>query len=1028
MSFRGGRSGGKSAAPRNYVPGVGRGAAGFTTRSDVGPAAAPGGGGGGGESTGGSRAADARAARLSQKPSGAAASASSQQPTGIFGAAPQNYVPGAGRGAGRGAGGPAGGAPGGGPGGDNNNNNNARSSAGAGPVGAYDAFGGYTEQRPEQEGQYDEDDDEADKIWAAVDERMNSKRKRKTDEEQQAAKTEEDQKNARARIGAQFRELKEKLSGVTEDQWASIPEVGDYSIKYKQQKQKDQDVFTPLTDSLLEQRSQANMDTTAGNAAISATTTAVDSRTSSGLQSTVVSNMSGLGAARGTVLGMSLDKMSDSVTGQTVVDPAGYLTSMSTVKSGVTADVGDINKARLLLKSVRDTNPKHGPGWIASARVEEAAGKILQARKIIQEGCHVCPDNEDVWLEAARLHPQEVGKSILATAVRRIPHSVKIFLKAADLEHAEASKKAVLRKALEANPASVTLWKAAIELEEAEDAAVLLAVAVEKIPHSVEMWLALARLETYANAQKVLNKARKALPADRTIWLAAAKLEESQNHNAIVEKVVDRAVKSLAKHESIVSRDQWLQEAEACEASGAPVTSAAIVKCTIGMDVDFEDRQRTWAGDAKACLSRGSVATARAILSHSLAVFPNKRSLWMQAVDLEKKYGTASTLDEVLAAASERLPRIEIFWLLRAKERWLAKDIDKSREILTQAFAANPDSEAVWLAAAKLEWETGETERARVLLQRARERAPTDRVSMKSAVLEREHSCFDAALKLIEDGIAKYPKSPKLYMMGGQICSDDLSKQKSSLDKARNFYQRGLQECPNNTVLWKLASLLEERAATFEPNKTATAAVSSSKARSLLELARLKNPKNPELWQEAVRLERRSGNPKLAVTLMAKALQECPKSGLLLAENISSAPRVERKSKAADAIKRCPDNAHVIAAVASHFASERKTEKARKWFDRAVILDPDLGDSWAKFYAFELESGTKEQQQAVKDRCVAAEPHHGEVWASVTKNISNRGKSVAEGLELTSQEIRNSSTTTVPAPATNTNGNGAKPK
>jgi hypothetical protein len=43
----------------------------------------------------------------------------------------------------------------GGPGGDNNN-----ALSRAGPVGAYDAFG-YTEQRPEQEGQYDEDDDEA---------------------------------------------------------------------------------------------------------------------------------------------------------------------------------------------------------------------------------------------------------------------------------------------------------------------------------------------------------------------------------------------------------------------------------------------------------------------------------------------------------------------------------------------------------------------------------------------------------------------------------------------------------------------------------------------------------------------------------------------------------------------------------------------------------------------------------------------------------------------------------------------------
>jgi pre-mRNA-processing factor 6 len=702
---------------------------------------------------------------------------------------------------------------------------------------------------------------------------------------------------------------------------------------------------------------------------------------------------------------MSLDKMSDSVTGQTVIDPKGYLTSLSNTKIATTAEVGDINKARLLLKSVRDTNPKHGPGWIAAARVEEAAGKILQARKLIQEGCETCPDSEDVWLEAARLHPPEVGKSILATAVRRIPTSVKIFLRAADLETNDTAKKAVLRKALEANPTSVTLWKAAIELEDAEDARILLSVAVERVPQSIEMWLALARLETYENARKVLNDARKALPAERAVWIAAAKLEESQNHNDVVDKIIDKAVRSLAKHEAIVTRAQWLQEAEDAEEAGAPLTSGAIVKYTIGLGVDPEDRQRTWADDAKGALRRGAVATARAILAHSLAAFPSKRSLWLQAVDLERKHGTASSLDEVLAAASERLPRAEIFWLLRAKERWLAGDIDKAREILTDAFAANPDSEAVWLAAAKLEWETGEIERARVLLQRARERASTDRVFMKSALLEREEKKFDDALELIEEGISKYPKFARLYMMGGQICSDDLDSSKNSLDRARKFYQRGLQECPNNAVLWILASRLEERAHTFVIDNAAKAGVGVTKARSLLEIARLKNPKNEELWLEAIRLERRTGNDKLASTLMARALQECPSSGLLLAENITTAPRVEQKSKSADAIKRCPEDPHVISAVASLFASERKNEKARKWFERSVILNSDLGDSWAKYYAFELEHGTEEQQEQIKKRCVAAEPKHGELWTSVAKDMANRRKTVGEELELVAQKL-----------------------
>ena len=687
MAFRG-RGSGRVAAPKGYIPGLGRGAAGFTTRSDVGPMAAPGAmddDAGGNSSAGGSRSAELRAAKMGMKPPGGDGSAAATAPTGMFGAAPQGYVPGAGRGAGL----------------------SAKANADQGPTGTFDSFGGYNNNDPRnqtgEEGQYDEDDDEADKVWAAIDEKMNNKRKRKASA-RQLQEAEDEQPSSRSKIGVQFRELKEKLADVTEDQWANIPDVGDYSLKFKQKQR--QEIFTPLTDSLLEQRNSANTDATAGTtgAAIASTTAAgID-----GISGGAVTNMSGVGAARGKVLGMSLDSMSDSRTGQTVVDPQGYLTSLSSTKISTNAEVGDIIKARLLLKSVRDTNPKHGPGWIASARVEEAAGKTLQARKIIQNGCTVCPDSEDVWLEAARLHPVEVAKSILATAVRKIPTSVKIFLKAADLEHSEAAKKAVLRKALEANPSSVTLWKAAIDLEEAEDAKVLLSVAVEKIPHSIDMWLALARLESYAKAQKVLNRARKALPTERTIWLAAAKLEESQNHNDVVDKIVDRAVKSLQKHDAVVTRAQWLQEAEAVESSGAPLTSASIIKYTVGYGVDDEDRQRTWADDAKGALARGRVATARAIISHSLAAFPTKRSLWMQAVDMEQKHGTAETLDEVLAAASQRLPRAEIFWLLRAKEQWMAGNVSKARDILTEAFAANPDSESVWLAAAKLEWETGE--------------------------------------------------------------------------------------------------------------------------------------------------------------------------------------------------------------------------------------------------------------------------------------------------------------------------------
>ena len=53
--------------------------------------------------------------------------------------------------------------------------------------------------------------------------------------------------------------------------------------------------------------------------------------------------------------------------------------------------LSDIKKARLLLKSVRETNPHHPPAWIASARLEEVTGKLQVARNLIMKGTEMCP-------------------------------------------------------------------------------------------------------------------------------------------------------------------------------------------------------------------------------------------------------------------------------------------------------------------------------------------------------------------------------------------------------------------------------------------------------------------------------------------------------------------------------------------------------------------------------------------------------------------------------------------------------------
>jgi tetratricopeptide (TPR) repeat protein len=399
---------------------------------------------------------------------------------------------------------------------------------------------------------------------------------------------------------------------------------------------------------------------------------------------------------------------------------------------------------------------------------------------------------------------------------------VRIWMRAVELETDVKSKKRVLRKgmlflllplqlssltelllpslrldtALEYIPASVKLWKETVKLEDnPEDARILLARAVEVIPHSQELWLALARLETPDRARQVLNKARKAIPTSHEIWIAAGRLQEQEGNTEQVDAIIANGCAALKKNGAELSREQWLAEAEKAEGQGSPVTAQAIVKATVHLDVEEEDRQAVWMDDAQTMAGKGKVATARSIYAYALKIFPQKQALWRKAAELEKEHGDRFVLfsspfppisvclrpqyppfsflltsllflstDDL--ASSQRIPsrppqprrRIcsssrsslgsspllspfpspspliirSLSQLMAAKESWLGGDVDGARAILSRAFEANPDSEGIWLAATKLEAENGQIEAAKQLMQRAREVSGTERVRGRS--------------------------------------------------------------------------------------------------------------------------------------------------------------------------------------------------------------------------------------------------------------------------------------------------------
>ncbi len=272
---------------------------------------------------------------------------------------------------------------------------------------------------------YEKDDAEADEIYAAIDMRQDERRKERR--EKLFQEEVEKYRQERPKIQQQFSDLKRKLEEVSYDEWLSIPEVGD--ARNRKQRNARADKITPVPDSIL-----------AKAASLSQETTVIDSRDqkygmASSLSGTSTDiDMKKIGEARNTLMDMKLTQVSDSVSGQTVVDPKGYLTDLQSMLPTYGGDINDVKKARLLLKSVRETNMSHAPAWIASARLEEVVGKMQAARNLILKGTELCPKSEDIWLEAARLLPVDIAKGIVSQAVKHLPQSVKIWIKAADLE------------------------------------------------------------------------------------------------------------------------------------------------------------------------------------------------------------------------------------------------------------------------------------------------------------------------------------------------------------------------------------------------------------------------------------------------------------------------------------------------------------------------------------------------------------------------------------------------------------------
>uniref|UniRef100_A0A6G1S430 Pre-mRNA-processing factor 6 n=1 Tax=Aceria tosichella TaxID=561515 RepID=A0A6G1S430_9ACAR len=856
-------------APPGYVAGIGRGATGFTTRSDIGPA---------------------REAAAFVRPDDDPAAAAGPSSSGGVAAKPKS-------------------------GGANKRNHNDDDEEEEDlNESNYDEFAGYGGSLFSRRDPYEEDDEEADRIYAGVDKHIDERGKALR--EKRARQELELYRQKRPKIQQQFTDLKANLKQVSVDEWANIPDVGD--ARNRKQRVIRQDKFTPVPDSLLAHQAKL---ATGGERLVYIDPTILDHseddedddddddrdgasdknnkhdattsmrRPIQPLDDRQGLNIGEMSEFRSTYMSMKLSGATsntntnsttgdnNNLTNTATTNPQAYLTNLSSMIPNQITDTATVQEYRKQFAALRASNSTFPNGWIASVRLEEAAGKLKAARSLVLAACEHIPKSPDLWLEAIRLHPPDIGKALMVKALKEIPRSEKLWTNAAELESNDESKRRVYAKAREIIPKSSLIWKKSVELESPESARVLLRQAVECCPDSVDLWLALAKLSPYEEANQVLKEANEKNPLERSIWITAAKLQETVGKLDLIEKIIKLSVSDLAERGVEINRNDWLKEAMDADRANFKCTCREIIRRIIGWNIQEQERLQTWLDDAKSFIVSGSINCARAVY---LTIVEDKsysrmESVWLEYANFELKHAAAhhqeSQVVEVLRRAVEPLNcgKSEALWLMLANQ--LRADPIECRRILAQAHEANPNSEKIVLAAVELEMENNNSKIARRILADACMSAKTAQLVMRSAKLEWSLGNLDEAVRMLKAGVQEYKNHAEFYLSLGQI-----EEQRGDLMKAKEWVSSGLKFNPTSVELWINMAHLEERSG------------APARARSKLEMARLRNPRNVQLWLEAAQLEWRQymsrtksgatkgaqrGRPDIVITILAKGIKEC---------------------------------------------------------------------------------------------------------------------------------------------------------
>nr|CAD7264833.1 unnamed protein product [Timema shepardi] len=608
--------------------------------------------------------------------------------------------------------------------------------------------------------------------------------------------------------------------------------------------------------------------------------------------------------------------------------------------------------------------------WFKEAIEAEKSGSVhccqVLIRAIIGQGVEE-EDRKHTWMEDAEAcasqGAHECARAIYAHALATFPSKKSIWLRAAYFEKTHGTRESLetlLQRAVAHCPKSEVLWlmgaKSKWMAGDVPAARGILSLAFQANPNSEEIWLAAVKLESenseYERARRLLAKARASAPTPR-VMMKSSKLEWALNNLDQSLKLLDEAIKVFPEFPKV-----WLMKGQIEEHMG--LLEQAYETYMMGMK-QCPSSVPLWRLLSLLEEKRGMLTKARSVLEKGRLRNPKCPELWLEAVRVELRAGLRDIANNQMAKALQECPSSGILWaeaiFLEPRPQRKTKSVD--------ALKKCEHDPHVLLAVSKLFWCERKITKCREWFNRTLQSFFNDTIKGWGISKSQIHS----------------------------IVSDNVQNITLALQQAEVNHV----PCTAHTLQLVVHHALLNQRGVNDMCARARRVVSHFKHslianKKMNEFQTANNPPKCHLIQD----ETTRWN---STYLMLERLHSQRKSVMYLLPdlNLLMIGPIWRSSPDRDSNLDLP----VLSSRAQH---DKRVSQLRHR-GGTVKIEPDLGDAWAFFYKFELLNGPEELQEEVKKRCVTAEPHHGEHWCRVSKDIRNWRFTTEQILALVAKDL-----------------------